>query len=190
MKRDKRIISLNAKQKWFDALKIHHLKIEMMHPVEPREMTEEEAAFFQKLSDMQDAKMSRLTPKQIKALAAVYDRAHNLILTTHHCNSKSSSRSVTQLVLKNLPNFWQLFPFILPKKIKDTVYEPAYNDLLRDYCLTKRYKAKSARVWLAFCFVIRTAFMVFDCIRVLLGNKVMGLFAKLIPEAIRNWWLH
>ena len=50
------------------------------------------------------------------------------------------------------PRFWEIFRYILPKRIREKVYEPGHNELFDDYLLTRRrFRTKLARVCLNFC---------------------------------------
>ena len=50
-----------------------------------------------------------------------------------------------------------------------------YNELLKDYLLTARYKTRLARLWLTFCFAFRTVTMYVNCLRLLIGLKIVNL---------------
>src|SRR6266478_3622932 len=74
-------------------------------------------------------------------------------------------------ILQKFPEWWHLFRFFLPEKIEREAFEPAYNDMLRDYYLaSRRYKSRGARVWLTLCFTFRTFLMLIDCLRLLAPN--------------------
>jgi len=81
-----------------------------------------------------------------------------------------------------------LFSFILPGKIQRECFEPAYNDLLRDYVRSRKFRSKWARRWIAFAFTARTLYMVGDCFRVMLQGSAGKLLLGLLPESFRNWW--
>jgi hypothetical protein len=65
-------------------------------------------------------------------------------------------------VPKGLPQLWRLFSFILPRKIRERVFEPAYKDMLAEYMQARRCRTKWAKRWLAAAFTIRSVFMVVD----------------------------
>src|SRR5438093_420828 len=52
--------------------------------------------------------------------------------------SAFADNSQSRRWLSKLRRFWDLFPFILPRKTREGVYEAAFNDLLYDYVLAKR----------------------------------------------------
>jgi hypothetical protein len=71
------------------------------------------------------------------------------------------------------PQFWGIFPFILPKSIRISAYEPSHEELLEDYYNARQYKTKWAQRWLTVCFTIRTISVVLICFRVWGVGKVM-----------------
>lgn len=87
------------------------------------------------------------------------------------------------------PRFWELFQYILPKRIREKVYEPGHNELLDDYLLTRRkFRTWFARAWLNFCFTLRTLLLILDCWRVLLAEKSIGFLWMGVPERVKQWW--
>src|SRR6266545_2161218 len=59
-----------------------------------------------------------------------------------------------------LPRFWRLFSYLLPRKTRERVFEPAYQELLEDYLTTHgKYRTKWAKRWLTFCYTFRTVVM-------------------------------
>ncbi len=77
------------------------------------------------------------------------------------------------VIFSRLPRAWDLFQFALPKTVRDEVYEPALQELLKDYLLTRqKYRTKRARDWLTFCFTFRTALLVLDCIQAVLKDRI------------------
>jgi hypothetical protein len=58
------------------------------------------------------------------------------------------------------PRVWSLFAYLLPRAVRERVYEPAHQELLEDYLTARRsYRTKRARRWLTLCFTVRTAVM-------------------------------
>jgi hypothetical protein len=88
-----------------------------------------------------------------------------------------------------LPRFWRLFSYLLPRKTRDRVFEPNYQELLEDYLTRGKYRTKWAKRWLAFCFTFRTILMVLGCFRAMLADKAIALLARLVPEPLKRWWL-
>jgi hypothetical protein len=60
----------------------------------------------------------------------------------------------------------------------ERVFEPAYNDMLADYVEARKYRTKWAKGWLAFCFTLRTVFMVAqsfaECFRAVATDKTIA----------------
>src|SRR5206468_1201 len=70
------------------------------------------------------------------------------------------------------PRFWSLFAFLLPREVRERVYEPAHQELLEEYTLSRRlYRTKWARRWLTFCFTVRTAMLWTESLRVMACSK-------------------
>lgn len=91
--------------------------------------------------------------------------------------------------LPGWPRFWELGQYLLPKKTRKRIYEPAHQELLEDHILIKkRYRTKWAKRWLNFCFAFRTLLLFSDCWRALLANKAFQMLLKLVPVPIREWW--
>jgi hypothetical protein len=88
--------------------------------------------------------------------------------------------------------FWALFPFILPRRLREQVYEPSYQELLEDYHVARRsYRTKWARRWLTFCFTLRTLVLVAQCFGALLSDRgwqvlKWTLFLLFGEEAVRR----
>jgi hypothetical protein len=75
-------------------------------------------------------------------------------------------------VMPSFPRSWSLFAFLLPREVRERVYEPAHQELLEDYTLARRsYRTKQARRWLTFCFTVRTAMMWAESLRVMACSK-------------------
>jgi hypothetical protein len=91
---------------------------------------------------------------------------------------------------RGFPRFWNLFAYLLPRKVRERVYEPAHQELLEDYLTArKKYRTKWSRRWLTFCFTFRTVLMVLDSFRAMLGDHVVDFLVRLLPEALRQWWV-
>jgi len=70
------------------------------------------------------------------------------------------------------PRLWSLFPYLLPREVRERVYEPAHQELLEDYTLAyRKYRTKWSRRWLSFCFTVRTAMMWAESLRVMACSK-------------------
>jgi hypothetical protein len=76
-----------------------------------------------------------------------------------------------------------VWSYLLPRSTRARVFEPAYQDLLRDFAEARQFKGKWQRRWLTFCFAFQTALMVIDCLRALILDR----FAFLLPEHLRRW---
>lgn len=88
--------------------------------------------------------------------------------------------------LSRVLKFGELFAFLLPPKIRREAYEPAYNDLLADFLLARRYKSLWARRWLLFCFLVRTGWMIAESFRVMFGQKLRKMLWDSFVELLRR----
>jgi hypothetical protein len=88
------------------------------------------------------------------------------------------------------PRVWELFGFILDKQTRERVFEPHYNDMLAMYLEARRFRSKWAGRWLKFSFMVRTAWMVGDCIRVALVERPVRWLRHFLPELflLWRWW--
>ena len=84
---------------------------------------------------------------------------------------------------------WKNFSYLLPRKTRERVFEPAYQDLFADHLETRRKRGKWFRRWLTFCFVFRTVLMVGDCFRALLADRGLRFLTSLLPEPLKRWWV-
>jgi hypothetical protein len=88
------------------------------------------------------------------------------------------------------PRAWNLLAFVLQKRIRARVYEPAHQELLEDYLLARRkYRTPWACRWLTFCFTWRTFWLVVQCFQAVFADKAMAAVGKLVPEPVKRWWL-
>lgn len=120
----------------------------------------------------------------------------------HLISGRTESYSAESIVapkrsLRNLlprapgfPRFWELLGYVLPKKTRERVFTPTYQELLEDYVSVRRkYRTKWARRWLNFCFTFRTLLMIGDCFRAMMADKAFQLLLRLVPEPIKKWWV-
>ena len=99
-------------------------------------------------------------------------------------------------MLTGFPRFWELFGFLLPRRKRDRIFTPAYQDMLADYLTTRkeRYRTPWARRWLNFCFTFRTFTLVLQCCKVTSCGVAFAVLLHLIPPAVKEWcrdcWLN
>ena len=89
----------------------------------------------------------------------------------------------------DFPRIWLLFSFALTKQARERVFEPACNDMLEQYMLSRRYRTRLARAWLTFAFTVRTMLMVLDCLRAMAGDRAVHWLARVVPNPVKRWWL-
>ena len=95
----------------------------------------------------------------------------------------------TRLVRPGFPRVWALLGFLLGRRDRERIYEPAHNELLEDYVVAKRsYRTPWARRWLTFCFTLRTVLLLAACVRALLGGKVCTFLMTFLPARLKEWW--
>lgn len=89
----------------------------------------------------------------------------------------------------NWPDTWELFSYFLPKKTRERVFEPACEDLLKQYRKANRkYKNKAARFVLNLAWSFRFALLVADCWRSLVTDKTVDMLLSTIPDPVKQWW--
>jgi len=85
------------------------------------------------------------------------------------------------------PRAWALVPFILPRKVRLEVYEPACEELKEDYLEARRLaRTKGARRWLAFAFTVRTIGLVLGSLHAAVGDRIMAFVWKVAGEATKR----
>lgn len=78
----------------------------------------------------------------------------------------------------------RIFSFCLPGPVRQRAFEPAYEDLAKDYKRASRYRGAWTRRWLTFCFLIRAALLVVQSLRAFVLDQLLWL----LPPAIRGWF--
>lgn len=91
--------------------------------------------------------------------------------------------------MARFPATWELFPFLLSRRIQRDVYEPVQEELLADWLKTRRYKGKLARRWITFCFFVRTAHAFILCLFECAREPAVRYVAGRLPNAFRRWWM-
>ncbi len=90
--------------------------------------------------------------------------------------------------LWNFREFWKLFGFLFGPEMLEQVYEPGAEELTVSYTKARRLaKYRLAVWWLNFCFTVRTAGLVFACIRYSLTDKAVNLLLGLLPPSAREF---
>jgi hypothetical protein len=91
---------------------------------------------------------------------------------------------------EGLPRFLRLFSYILSHKVRDRIFEPAFQEILGDFLVAPgTYQTKWPRRWLNFCFTFRTVLMIFECLRATITDQALYSITRLAPEPIKKWWL-
>jgi hypothetical protein len=132
---------------------------------------------------------SWVTPKAVQEIREItyrLAREYGAALTEEE--EREADKLLGTTFSRKLLGFFELFQFILPRKPRRELCEPAYNDLKADYLLARRYRSKIARIWLTFCFAFRTVAMVVDCFWLIAGKKMRAFLWLLMPEAIHRLW--
>jgi hypothetical protein len=124
-----------------------------------------DAEFFEKMEKLAaDAEMSN---------AAKLNGTYLLTARHHSSGSLKPKRKPQKRRHQRLFRFWELFPFLLPLRVRQETYEPAHQDLLAKYLEARRFRSPLAKRFITLCFILQTAFMVLDCVRVMITSKVV-----------------
>lgn len=101
---------------------------------------------------------------------------------------KSLPEDATCVVSRRFQRVWELFGFLLSKKTRERLYEPAYDDLLLQHAKAQDPKfGKWAVPWLNFCFTIRTIGLVFQCYRAVFTGAALAGLLKCLPPGLKQW---
>jgi len=116
-------------------------------------------------------------------------RGLNLTLRSHATDpEKAADRIAAEAPSDGLPRFWRLFSYLLSRKSREELFEPAYNDMLQDYLETRgQYRTKWAKRWLKLVFTLKTVSMVCGCMRAALVEKGKNAILCLLPGPFRQW---
>jgi hypothetical protein len=83
--------------------------------------------------------------------------------------------------------FLELAARILPSRVRLQTFEPSFNDEKAAYLNDRRkYKSKTARIWLSIMFATQAAFMVADCFWGMLSDKFKRLILGFLPDIFRK----
>jgi len=90
--------------------------------------------------------------------------------------------------LNGFPRLWELFGYLLRRKTRVRIFQPAFHDLLADYFETraKRFQTPVAKWWLNFCFTFRTIGLVIECFRVTFLGGLIATLLAMIPTGVKN----
>jgi hypothetical protein len=89
--------------------------------------------------------------------------------TAHSVNRTPAAKTSRPCVV--LPRLWALFPFILPRNVRERVYEPAHQEVLEEYIKARKYRTKWAGRWITFAFTIKTIRMVCQSLNACIGDQ-------------------
>lgn len=88
------------------------------------------------------------------------------------------------------PRLWELLGWVLPSKLRRTVYEPYRQELLEDYLVSrKQSRTSAARWWLFICYTLWTVYAVVLSILAGLSSVAGQRLMRLLPQRWRRWWL-
>src|ERR1051325_11158056 len=78
---------------------------------------------------------------------------------------------------------FHLLSHALPRKTRETIFEPAFNDDLADLLRNRRiYRSRVARAWLDFWFFTHELFQIANCCWVSLGSKLRKVLEIVLPD--------
>ncbi len=73
------------------------------------------------------------------------------------------------------PRFWKAFSWLIPRKTRKRVFDPAYADLMLDYCEMPRPATRLGKAYRHFVFVAHTILLVVDTLRATAFAKIIDL---------------
>jgi hypothetical protein len=113
-------------------------------------------------------------------------RANGLATVIGHAESADSEPE--RLELHRFPHLWELLGYLLPRRTRERVFTPAYNDLLADYAETRhaRFRTPWAHRWLRCCFGLHTVLLVLQCSKGLMLSSAAGTLLFFVPVPLRK----
>lgn len=96
------------------------------------------------------------------------------------------------------PRVWELFPIILPRAVRERIYEPAHEELKEDYLREKcRWNSRGARFWVNLSFTIRTGMLFLQSLWANAGGVgrkaiigfIVFLFSERALKAVRGLYV-
>jgi hypothetical protein len=85
----------------------------------------------------------------------------------------------------NFPRLWTMFSFILPRKVRNEVFEPALEELKEDFLVARKLRStRGQRRWLTICFTVRTIILVAQSIRAWLGDRTVRMLKGIAIAAM------
>ena len=74
--------------------------------------------------------------------------------------------------LPDFPRIWRLFGFLLPRRVRQEVFEPAQEEMKEDYLRALRPLCTRGEArWLTMCFSFRTMVVVFQSAGAAIGDR-------------------
>jgi hypothetical protein len=84
---------------------------------------------------------------------------------------------------------WGFLAYLLSRKARREVFEPAWQELLEDYVIAcGQYQASWQRRGLNAIFTWRAVCLVWQCLRAVVGDRAVQFLERLAPQLVR-WWL-
>jgi hypothetical protein len=119
------------------------------------------------------------------------DEVQNL----HEMYELVANAFASRQVLMAFPRYWELLGFVMSKRTRERIFEPAYLDLMQQHAkaMEERFNRPWILVWLNFCFALRSILLVAECWRVAGFTVAIGFVLKCLPaglkDAIRELWI-
>jgi len=90
--------------------------------------------------------------------------------------------------LRRFPKLWELFRYLLPKRVQDAVWEPTFWELMEDYySIVDRLEGRKWRTrWIVACFTLRTILMYVQCLRAFAADATVGMLWRTVSRIFRR----
>jgi hypothetical protein len=119
-----------------------------------------------------------------EVVARLRDRVVTRLLEQDAAQTQSSSTMTECDSMPDFPRTWDLYAFLLPRKVRVEVFEPCQEELKQDFLLARRLcRTRDERRWLTFCFSVRTMILIGQSVQSWMGDRAIQ-FLKGIGLAI------
>ncbi len=126
--------------------------------------------------------------------SSVFIVSYVMVVLIHFCSiifSISRFRSTVEnnsrpLNVDKFPQYWEFFRYILPKRVQNSAWEPAFWELMEDfYSVIDRIEGRKCLTrWIVFCFTVRTVLMYVQCLRAFAADATIGWLIRTFKSMI------
>jgi hypothetical protein len=137
---------------------------------------------------------ARATPEELASVRKALQAIKAILLWLQSANSDATTHFVSNLLLSQPPQpcrlrHWGFLAYLLSRKARQEVFEPALQELYEDYVIAcGQYPDNWQRRGINGIFAWRAVCLGWQCIRAVVGDRVIQFLERLAPQLVR-WWL-